>query len=135
MSVTEDLLFPDTREVLFELLDGRTFAGRLVSMYFQLPVDFTTPRAGEATGLVYTTGGTQGFIDRVDRATIEIYAPGTAAVEVAEAIRASIVGDGIDTAEGYVDSITCDVTPHDVPHVSEAVNLARMSLLVTSRPL
>lgn len=135
MTAVEGLLFPDTREVLFGLIDGEVFAGRTARAFFQLPVDFTTPRDGEAMVLVYTSGGTQGWVDRVDRATVEVYAPGTDAVAVAEAIRAAIVGDGLDTAEGYVDSITCDITPHDVPFQSEAVNLARAGYLVTSRPL
>jgi hypothetical protein len=141
MSVAEELLFPDTREVLFELIDGGAFSGRTVAAYYLMPVDdrgrpaYADLGTDEAVALIYTTGGTQGWIDRVDRATVEVYAPGTAAVDVAEAIRARIVGEGIDTAEGYVDEISCDVTPHDVPHASEAVNLGRASYLVTTRPL
>lgn len=127
--------YPDTREALYELIDGRVFAARTVTAYFQLQIDYQDVAQDGAAVLIYTTGGTEGHVDRVDRATIEVYAPGTAAVEVAEAIRALIVDRPHDLTAGYVDDITCNVTPHDVPYQSEAVNLARTVYLVTSRPL
>lgn len=132
-TATEDLVFPDTRDVLYELIDEGSFAGKVATAFYQLPVDYAT-REG-ATVLIYTTGGTQGWVDRVDRATVEVYAPGETAVKVAEAIRARIVGAGHDLAAGYVDDIACDITPHDVPHAAETVNLARAGYLVTSRPV
>lgn len=129
--------FPDTRDVLFEMIDGGEFAGVTVAAFYQLPIDYAERATVGETPivLIYTSGGTQGWIDRVDRATYEVYAPGTQAVEVAEAIRAHVVGSGHDLEAGYVDDIACDITPHDVPHASEAVNLARAGLLVTTRPL
>lgn len=133
-AAVDGLVFPDTREVLYELIDGQTFAGREVTAYFQLPADWLEVAEQGAAVLVYTSGGNQGWIDRTDRATVEVYAPGTAAVAVAEGIRAAIVGQGHDLVAGYVDEVRCDITPHDIPYVSEAVNQARMGLLVTSRP-
>lgn len=137
MSISQpDMMFLDVREALLELVDGKTFAGRQVSGWFHLPADFVARATTGETPLVliYTTGGTQGWIDRVDRATVEVFAPGTDAVQILEAIRADIVGDAHDLAAGYVDDISCDVTPHEVPFASDVVNQARMSLLVTSRP-
>ena len=134
-AIVEHLVFPNTRDVLYELIDGAEFAGRTVTAYYQLPVDYSMQAQGSPVVLIYTAGGTQGWIDRVDRATVEVYAPGTAAVEVAEGIAAAVVGQGHDLAAGYVDEIVCDITPHDVPHASEAVNLARAGYLDTTRPI
>ena len=142
--------YPDTRDALYELIDGRTFAGRKAVAYYRITVDnqgrpaYLTMGPDEATVLLYTVGGTQGYIDRVDRATVEVYAPGTSAVEVAEAIAAEIAGDPAlygmggkphDLDAGYIDGISVEVTPHDVPFQSDLVNLARATYLVTSRPL
>lgn len=127
-------VYPDTREVLSALIDGHEFAGRLATTYFQLQTDYQSVAQDGAAVLIYTTGGTEGHIDRVDRATIEVYAPGTDAVAVSEAIRAAIVESDHDTAAGYVDDVRCEVTPHDVPFPSELVNQARATYLVTARP-
>ena len=139
MSIVEGLLYPDTRDALYELVDGKTFAGYETTAFYQLPVDYAErsapPNELVATALIYTTGGTEGWVDRVDRATIEVYAPGPDAVKVAEAIRAAIVGHGHELEAGYIDEISCDITPHDVPHQAETVNLARAGYLVTTRPL
>lgn len=134
MSTAEaDLVFPDTRDVLFELIDGGEFAEVEVAAVYRLPVDYAT--RDSVTALIYTSGGTQGWVDRVDRATVEVYAPGEQAMRVAEAIRAALVGDGHDLDAGYVDEITCDITPHEVPHAAETVALARAGYLVTTRPI
>lgn len=127
--------YPDTRDALYELIDGRTFAGRTVTAYYQLQLDYATAAQDGPVVLIYTTGGSEGLVDRVDRATVEVYAPGTAAVEVAEAIRVAVVDRPHDLEAGYIDSVRTDITPHDVPYQSELVNLARVSFLVTSRPL
>lgn len=127
-------VYPDAREALYELVSGEQFAGRTVTAYFQLQLDYVTVAQAGAAVLLYTTGGTEGHIDRVDMATIEVYAPGTKAVEIAEAIRAAIVDRPHDLDVGYIDDITCTVTPHDVPYQSEAVNLARAVYAITTRP-
>ncbi|WP_152203633.1 hypothetical protein [Georgenia thermotolerans] len=126
-----------------ELVHGKVFAGRTVELFYRLPADFTT-RAGKPDGavaLVYTTGGSEG-LDRVDRATLEVYAPGTDADDVAEAIRDAVAGDPIlwgdegqphDLEAGYVDGIRCDVTPHEVPFPSDSVRQVNALYLVTSR--
>lgn len=134
-ALTEGLVFPNTRDVLFELIDGREFSGAQVAAFYQLPVDYAADASETPQVLIYTAGGTQGWIDRVDRATIEVYAPGQQAEFVANAIVSAVVGQGHDLAAGYVDEIRCDITPHDVPFQSEVVNLARAGLLVTTRPI
>lgn len=126
------LTYPDTRDVLFELIDGQEFAGYTAQAVYQLPIDFAT-REG-LTVLIFTTGGTEGYVDRVDRATVEVYAPAPDAVRASEEIRAAIVGEGHDLVAGYVDTIACDVTPHDIPFTADT-SQARTGYLVTTRPL
>lgn len=130
------LIFPDTRDALFDLIDGATHEGATVRAVYQLPAD----NYGAITGpyplaLIYTTGGTKGFVDRVDRATIEVYAPGQQAVNTLESIFASIIGTDIETPSGHLDGIEADIMPVDVPYQSDTLNRATGSLLVTSRPL
>lgn len=131
------LVFPDVRASLFDLIDGATHLGERVRAVYQLSADKTT---GGVEGpfpvaLIYVTGGSRGFVDRVDRATVEVYAPGTAAVETLESIAASITGADIETPSGYLDGIEADVTPADVPYQSDTLNKAVATFLVTSRPL
>jgi hypothetical protein len=71
----------------------------------------------------------------VDRVTIEVYAPGQAAVNTLESIAASLIGTDIETPSGYIDSIEADVTPADVPYQSDTLNKALATFLVTSRPI
>lgn len=130
-------VYADPRDFLFELIDGMAVDGTTVSAFYRLPGDYTTPDPARASTLIYATGGTEGAIDRVDRVTVEVYAPGTTAVRVAEAVRARLVNDGYphDLEAGLVDEIRCDVTPHDVPFVAETVNQANAVYLVEHRPL
>jgi hypothetical protein len=74
-------------------------------------------------------------VDRVDRVTIEVYAPGQQAVETLESIGASIIGNDIETPSGFVDSIEQDQVPADVPYQSDTLNKAVATFLVTTRPV
>lgn len=132
----EALVFPDTRDCLFDLIDGATHLGDPVRAVYQLPADSYGSLQGPfPLALIYTGGGTQGFVDRVDRATIEVYAPGQKALDTLESISASIVGDSIETPSGFLDSIEPDQTPADVPYQSDTLNKAVATFLVTSRPV
>jgi hypothetical protein len=130
------LVFPDTRDALFDLIDGATHLGQPVRAVYQLPADdYGVIEGPFPVALIYVTGGTRGFVDRVDRATIEVYAPGQQAVNTLESIGASIVGDSIETPSGYLDGIEFDITPADIPYQSDTLNKAVATFLVTSRPL
>ena len=132
----EALVFPDTRDALFDLIDGSTHLGDTVRAVYQLPADaYGTVQGPFPLALIYTSGGTQGFVDRVDRAAVEVYAPGQKAVQTLESISASIVGGDIETPSGYVDSIEPDATPADVPYPSDTLNKAVATFLVTVRPV
>ena len=131
------LVFPDARDALFDLINGATHLGEPVRAVYQLSADTST---GAVQGpfpvaLIYATGGTKGFVDRVDRATVEVYAPGQQAVNTLESIAASIVGTDIETPSGYIDGIEQDVVPVDVPYQSDTLNKAAATFLVTSRPI
>lgn len=130
------LLFPDTRDALFDLIDGATHLGQPVRAVYQIPADsYGSIQGPFPLALIYVTGGTRGFIDRVDRATIEVYAPGQQAVNTLESITASIIGSDIETPSGHLDGIEQDITPADVPYQSDTINKATATFLVTSRPL
>ena len=132
----EALVFPDARDALFDLIDGATHLGAPVRAFYELPADSYGAIEGPfPLALIYTTGGTKGFVDRVDRATVEVYAPGQQAVSTLESIAASIIGTDIETPSGHLDGIEQDATPADVPYQSDTLNRATATLLVTSRPL
>jgi len=133
--VSDVLVFPDTRSVLFDLIDGATHLGSRVRAVYHLDVDGQGGLLGPfPLALIYVTGGSEGFLDRVGRATVEVYAPGEQAVQTLESIRASIRGENIETPSGFVDRIDPDVTPADIPYQSQTLNRATATFLVTSRP-
>ena len=132
----EALVFPDARDALFDLIDGASHDGATVKAVYQLPADgYGTIQGPFPLALIYTTGGTKGFVDRVDRATIEVYASGQQAVNTLESIIASIVGTDIETPSGYLDGIESDIVPADVPYQSDTLNKAIATVMVTSRPI
>ena len=131
------LVFPDTRSALFDLIDGTTHEGEVVRAVYHLQADLATSgvQGPFPVAHIYVTGGSEGYIDRVDRATIDVYAPGEQAVNVLESIRATIRGENIETPSGFLDRIDPDVTPADVPYQSDTLNRATATFLVTSRPI
>ena len=134
--MSDVLVFPDTRSALFDLIDGSTHEGAQVRAVYHLPADsYGTLQGPFPVAHIYVTGGTEGYIDRVDRAAIDVYAEGEQAVNVLESIRAYIRGVNIETPSGFLDRIDPDVTPADVPYQSDTLNRATASFLVTSRPL
>lgn len=134
--MSEGHVFPNSRACLFDLIDGAEHLGETVHAFYQTPADDYGAIDGPfPLAVIFTTGGTEGFIDRVDRATIEVWAPGERAVDTLESIKASICGDGIETPNGYLDSIKADQVPTDVPYQSDVLNKAVATFLVTSRPL
>lgn len=129
-----DLEYPEARAGLFYLIDATVHAGVTVTAFYELTIDY---KELAPAVLIYTTGGVEGYIDRVDDCTVEVYAPGTQAVAVAESVRRALTHpDGVEVPDvGYFDSIEVAVTPHDVPWVDESTNLARMTFRVTARPI
>lgn len=141
--MSDGLVFPDARSAVWDLLSGSshfdpftdsTVAVRAVTT---LPVD--------AYGLIegpfplahvrFAAPGTQGFVDRVDRVAVDVYAPLETAINVLGSISTYLTGTGIETPSGYLDAIEPDELPVDVPYPSEKVRLATATFLVTTRPL
>lgn len=134
--MSDVLVFPDTRAALFDLIDGSTHEDVKVRAVYHLPADsYGTLQGPFPVAHIYVTGGTEGYIDRVDRVVIDVYAEGEQAVNVLESIRAFIRGVNIETPSGFLDRVDPDVTPADVPYQSDTLNRATASFLVTSRPI
>jgi hypothetical protein len=132
----DGLVFADSKDVLFDLINGTTHVGAPVRAVTWLPagaygaIDGPFPLAH-----IQGRGGEQGAVDRVERRTIDVYAPGEQALDVLESICASIYGTDIETPSGYVDKIAPDVTPDDASYQSDTLNRATATVLVTLRPL
>lgn len=141
--MSDGLVFPDSRSAVWELLNGSvhydefTKTEVIVRAVVNLPVDKMGLIQGPFPVAHVRNGapGTQGFVDRVDRVAIDVYAPHETAVNVCESICTYLTGSGIETPSGYLDSIEPDELPVDVPYQSEVVHQATASVLVTSRPI
>lgn len=134
--MSDGLVFPDVRECLFDLIDGTEHLGSPVRAVFHLPSDvYGTIDGPFPLVQIVATGGTEGYVDRVDRVTLDCYAPGQVAVNTLESVKAYLRGTDVSTAHGYLDSITVDQVPTDIPYQSETLNKATGTFLVTSRPI
>lgn len=131
------LVFPNPRSCMFDLIDGETHLGEVVHAFYQEPADEMGSIQGPFPVAVILTkpGGSEGYVDRVDRISVDVYAPGEQAVDTLESIKASICGDGIETPSGYLDSIKPDEVPEDIPYPLDTLNKASASFFLTSRPL
>ncbi|MGM7776135.1 hypothetical protein ACSVHC_08970 [Arthrobacter sp. KNU-44] len=134
--MSDALVFPDTKSALFDLIDGTMHIGVVVHAFTWLPADdYGILKGPFPIAHIYGSGGNRGFVDRVDRRTIEVYAPGQQALEVLESITAAICGENIDTPSGFLDKVESDIVPDDVPYQSDTLNKAVATFLVTSRPI
>ncbi|MEH0058804.1 hypothetical protein QDX25_07250 [Auritidibacter ignavus] len=134
--MAEVLVFPDTREALFDLVDGTKHSGHVVSAVYHLPVD--AYGMIESEGPVVQIGvepGAQGWIDRTDRLLLSCYAPGETAMNVLNSVVALVVGNNIETPKALLDTVRVDQVPHEVPYASDQVNRCEARLLVTVRPV
>jgi hypothetical protein len=134
--VIDGLVFADSKDVLFDLINGATHLGATVRAVTWLPAGAYGAIAGPfPLAHIQGRGGEQGAVDRVERRTIDVYAPGEQALDVLESICASIYGTDIETPSGYADKIAPDVTPDDASYQSDTLNRATATVLVTLRPL
>lgn len=127
--------FPSARDALFELVDGKTFAGKTATAYFRRPADFADHLP--AVQVYPLPGGTESVIDRTDRIAVDVYAVGTDSMNVAEAIRAALCDGypGRDTTAGYLDRIWPESLPVDIPYADPAVTQTQTVYRVTARPV
>ncbi|WP_455833744.1 hypothetical protein [Pseudarthrobacter siccitolerans] len=131
------LVFPDTKSALIDLIDGVVHEGETVRAVTWLQAADYGGAAGPypVAHIQGRPGGTTGYVDRVDRRLIEVYAEGELALNVLESIVASICGTSIETPSGYLDKIEVDENPEDIPYQSDTLNKAAATVLVTTRPI
>lgn len=134
------MVFPDTRDCLRDLIHNTQHVGETVRAQYHLQ---STPQGGLAgplpvVHLQLTQGGTEGFLDRADRLTLACYArAGSKSLDVLESVRASIIGWGIETPSGYLDSVRVinSPAPTDSAFNSDNVDRAVMTVEVVTRPI
>jgi len=125
-------VFPESRAVLFDLIDGSEHAGRTVHAYYHLTQDF---KDSLPAALVYVQRGSEGLIDRTEWVVVTVYAAPGEAVPVLESIRGSLVDRPHESPSGYIDDVQVEQTPQDVPYVDTEVMQATATFRVTSRPV
>lgn len=120
--------FPDVREVLFVLVP-RAVDG--LEPYYQLTIDFADhlPAA-----LIYRVGGSQSGPFREDRMAIDVYAEGSSAAnDVAQQVCAFLADSWHDVEGALLDSVEVEVTPTEIPYMSDTVNLVSATYRVATR--
>ena len=143
--MSDVLIFHDSRAALFELIDGSEHVARVVDgvpdlvpvrASYHVLADERGGIEGDPQVVITQDPGTQGDIDRVDRVTLECYAPGEQAINILNSILGVVVDSHIETPSGiYVDRIDVDQTPHELQYPSDTINLAACRLLVTVSPV
>ncbi|MCU9996281.1 hypothetical protein [Mobiluncus mulieris] len=131
-------VFPDVVQMMVERISQLPDAPLVVKV---LPVDWR-----EQLPVVHVTpgGGTQGFLERVTRINVDVYAAyppdeGSESAEVlAERIHEFLVpGVGfascIETTEGFADEVECDPIPTTIPYQIDDVALVSATYHVTTR--
>lgn len=132
------LVFPDTMQILTDILDGEEHLGKPVTVAWHLEVMEDNPSAlkGPFPLLhIHPPRGTEGFLDKVDRVTLELYYEGGRAAPTLESIKASIVGTDIEAPSGYLDTVRVVTAPEEVPYQSDTLTLARATFDITLRPV
>jgi len=114
--------FPDTPAALLEVI------GDTATLWLQ---------SYEGTvNHVYSAGGAETGPLRFDRIVVNTYAPGRdAAREESERVRELLTAAPHDTAEGLIDSVDVEVTPHDILFQHDTQNQYQAIYRVHTRPL
>lgn len=127
----DHLVFPDGVQAVLDLIDARVFNGAPVRAGTFMPLDSL---ADEPFALVIGEGGQPGYVDQVERVRVEVYGPYNDPLDIAQSMRAQLVGDNIDTPSGFLDNIKADQVPTMRPY-HETVSVATLMLSVTTRPI
>lgn len=140
--MSDVMIFHDAKGGIFELINGTehvswVYDGEPQTVTIQAAYHTLADERGsvEANQVVLTAdAGTQGFLDRVERISLDCYAPGEQAMNILNSVLGLVVGAGIETESGiYLDRVEVDQTPHELPYPSETMNHAMCRLLVTVR--
>lgn len=142
--MSDVLVFHDSKAGLFDLIDNTehvswVFDGEPQTVTVKAAYHVLADERGsvEANQVVLTQdAGTQGDMDRVDRVSVDCYAPGEQAMNILNSVLGYVVGSGIETSSGvYLDHVQVDQTPHELPYPSDTINHAMCRLLVTVRTI
>ncbi|MDS2172521.1 hypothetical protein Q7C18_07435 [Nesterenkonia sp. CL21] len=138
--MTTALVWPDTVEALFELLDGTEHAGHPIKLIEEEPPpipDQAELGADQPVVVVNLDDSAIGEIDRVDKFRLEVHAHGRAlARTVAESITALVcVEGGWETPSALIDLAEHRTGPAVVPHPSQNVRKVAVTFWLTTRPL
>lgn len=121
-------VFPDASKCIEYALN----AAGLHSKLWLAPEDFD----GREIVHVQDAGGTEQSVFRTDRLIIDVYATGrSAAKDLAEAVKAALVGRPHSSPDGVIDKVTVDVTPSMEPFQSETVCKFNAIYRAESRPI
>ena len=124
--------YPDTREAIWQIVEHEQFAGAQGAPFFHLTTDFEQHMA--AVQIILLTG-VEGFLERVDRVQVDVYAEGQAAADYLAALHTRLIGENLTVADvGLFDGIVSELAPHDVPYPSDRTNVASMTIRATTRP-
>lgn len=141
---TDLMIFQDVRVSVEEYLEG---VHEQAPELFPMPVVVTWRLAADAftppfpDAVVHITpvsgGSSEGYIDRSDKLRFDCYAPGQAALGTLNAVKALLVGEGIETPNGYLDEILVvpGRAPVEIEFQSENLNQATMVLEIIHRPI
>lgn len=127
--------YPDVREALFQLTNGRVVLGSdTLTAYYQL-----TPDAFQSLPVVTISvdGGSQGF-ERLVRANLDVYAAaGTAPGDIGNDLCSYLTNGGAPhwiEGLGLIDSVVASVIPHDVPYPDPTIGVNNAQYRITVRP-
>ncbi|GAA2545665.1 hypothetical protein HD598_002166 [Neomicrococcus aestuarii] len=129
------LIWPNIRKALVLMVDGEEHAGSVIYAAQHMEVDANGISHIPLALFLDSAGGNIGYVDRADRALIEVYAPGELAKKILESIITSLCGDGIEGPDVFFDSIQCIVPPTESPYPQDTLNLATAVIETIVRPL
>lgn len=130
--MTNDYVYPEARAILFDLIDGRTFAGHTVNAAYVLDIDF---EESMPWAQIYVERGTTTYVDRTDWVAVNVYAAPGDAVPIAEAISKTLANKPHNVAGvGFIDDVVIDQVPQDIPLPSDIMMEAQTIYRVVSRP-
>ncbi|MEE6295197.1 hypothetical protein [Georgenia wangjunii] len=130
------MAFPDAREAVAQLLTGMATRHGELAVYDVRPTDFEEHLP---VAIVYRVGGTQAQTERVDRITVEVYAPATSpgnqTAQVADDVSTALADRyHVVAGVGVIDWVDVESVPVDVPFPSDVVGQYVATYRLTTRP-